>query len=97
MSSIEERIESLYLQGKTIKQTAEELRIKKGKVIYYLKKKKIARRAAGRPGTLDREKIGELYKEGKGVHTVAKEMGCSHVAVIYHLKKLGIYRGQEKG
>lgn len=97
MSSIEERIGSLYRSGKTIKEVALELRIKTSKVVYWLKKNKIDRRASGRPRTLDREFIGQLYREGKGVHTIGQLLGCSHVAVIYHLRKLGIYRGQEKG
>lgn len=89
-----ERIARLYQDGKTLRETAEEVGCHFQTVLRILKDLGVERRCHGRrPGTkigptINGQDIIRLYKAGYSIREVARQVGCSfqnvHNTLVYN-------------
>ncbi len=101
---IARKVVQMYLEGRSVKEIAEELGISMSTIYRLLAKKGVTLRrrkynARGRLTQEELEKIRRMYLEGRSIYSIAKELGRPTSTIYYALKRMGLLgqRGQQGG
>ncbi len=98
---IASKVVTMYIEGRSVKEIAEELGISMSTIYRLLNKRgvKLRRRRYRSKGRLSEEELEEIkrmYLEGKTIYTIAKSLGRPPSTIYYALKRLGLLEKKEE-
>jgi excisionase family DNA binding protein len=98
---IARKVVQMYLEGRSVKEIAEELGISMSTIYRLLAKKGVELRrrkyrARGRLTPEELEKIRKMYVEGKTIYAIAKELDRPTSTIYYALKRMGLLGKREE-